>query len=49
MGWNAPATAQWMVDLLVRKGLLERVAERHGVIRLTLLGQSVLNQRELAA
>lgn len=49
MGWNTPATAQRMVDLLVRKGLLERVAERHGVIRLTLLGQSVLNQRELAA
>ena len=45
MGWNTPSTAQRMVDVLVKKELLERIAERHGVIRLTTLGQSVLNQR----
>lgn len=48
MGWNTPSTAQKMVDVLVKKELLERVAERHGVIRLTALGQSVLDQRVAA-
>jgi len=48
MGWNTPSTAQKMVDVLVRKALLERVPERHGVIRLTLLGMSVLNQQVAA-
>lgn len=48
MGWNTPSTAQRMVDVLVLKGLLERVAERHGVIRVTSFGMSVLNQQVAA-
>lgn len=48
MGWNTPSTAQRMVDVLVRKELLERVAERHGVIRVTTFGMSVLNERVAA-
>jgi DNA-binding MarR family transcriptional regulator len=49
MGWSAPSTAQGIIERLERAGVLERVDARNGVLRVTLLGRSVLNHERTAA
>ena len=48
MGWTAPSSAQRMIDVLISKGVIERVAARHGVIRVTDTGAEALQERQAA-
>lgn len=46
MRWTSPSTAQKVIDALERKGMVDR--KRFGLVVLTVLGQSVLDERVVA-
>lgn len=49
MHLSSTATAHGYVERLERAGVVERVTERNGILRVTLLGHSVLNETWVAA
>lgn len=46
MGWSAVSTAHDLIERMERRGLVER--RRFGIVRITTLGLSVLNDRVAA-